>query len=320
MTAHVSSTKWYSYTSSTQTMRTWVRRLHSYEDVPQEFQSAFPDQGASFPYTLLIPEERLSLFHTRNGKILCLYDDRFLVLEAERGRVHTFSSAFDEFLYLEQGRILLQSWLTITTLSGTVTIRFNTTNLKLLEPVMKKLRQGMKAPPLIETSPDEHELSKFNYLSPLNFKYMNYGRLSLFPGDAVRQIAYQPERCIAEGMNLLKHVVFRRYATSHLSVLTERELILIKENTPSRSAHTAVYGGVFTYIPQRKIHDITFTPNPEKACCTMEIALPKNIRLRSEFSLDNAELDVLQQAVAHGQTFLQSPGSTTVSAMGGMTE
>ena len=134
---------------------------------------------------------------------------------------------------------------------------------------------------------------------------MNYGRQSLFPGDAVRQIAYQPERCISEGMSLLKHVIFRRYATSHLTVFTERELIQIKENTPTRSEHTAVYGGVFTYIPQRKIHDITFTPNPEKACCTMEIALPKNIRLRSEFLLDNAGLDALQQAVVHGKKFLQ---------------
>jgi len=285
-------------------MRTWVRRLNSYDDVPQEFRSAFPEQGASFPYTLLIPEDRLSLFHKRNAKVFCLYDDRFLVLEAEGGRVRTFSSAFDEILYLEQGRVLLQSWLTITTLSGTVTIQFNTTNLQLIEPVIRTVRQGVSALPATETHAEEHELSKFDYLSSLNYKYMNYGRQSLCPGDVVRQIAYQPERCIAEGMNLFKNVVFRRYATSHLAILTEREVILIKENTPSRSERTTLYGGVFTYIPQQKIHDIAFTPNPENTCCTMEIALPKRICIRSEFSQDNAGLNALQQEAVDRKNFL----------------
>lgn len=290
------STDWYSYTSSTQTMRTWVRRLKSYDDVPQAFRSAFPEQGASFPYTLFLPEDRLSLFNKRNAKLLCLYDERFLLLEAKRDGVTTFSSPFGEILCIEQGKILLNSWLKITSLSGTVSIKYNTTNSQLLEPLIGNARQSMSAPPAHnKETDDDHERSKLNYLSPLNYKFMNYSRQSLFPSDPVRQILYQPERCIYEGISFLKKNMFKRFATSHLAILTEREVILIKESKAAKSEKSVLYGGIFSYIPRRQIQDITFTPDPENTCCTMEISLPKNIRLQSEFSLGSEELNAFKK-------------------------
>jgi hypothetical protein len=81
-------TKWYSYTSSTQTMRTWPRRLKSYEEIPHEFRPAFPKYKGHFPYTLFIPEDRFSLFRKRNKKVICVYEDHFVFLESVHNGNH----------------------------------------------------------------------------------------------------------------------------------------------------------------------------------------------------------------------------------------
>jgi hypothetical protein len=80
MAVAATNTEWYAQTSSTQTMRTWSEVLSSYAEVPAEFQAAFPKQAADFPYTVLVPEDRLSFLQKRSAKLLCLYDDRIIHL------------------------------------------------------------------------------------------------------------------------------------------------------------------------------------------------------------------------------------------------
>jgi hypothetical protein len=162
--------------------------------------------------------------------------------------------------------------------------------------VVEEIRRGMGDLRFLDLSlgENDHELSKFDYLSALNYKYMNYGRKSIGPGDTVVAIAYQPERCIQE-YTLFNKTLFRRYTTSHLSILTERELILIKENKQIKTDKEALYGGVFSYIPRHRIQDISFVPNSENTLSTMEIILPDSLRFSSEFSLDNEDLPAFQQ-------------------------
>jgi hypothetical protein len=295
MSKNFEDTKWYSYTSSTETTRTWARRLRSYEEIPHEFQPAFPKDEDHFPYTLLIPEDRLSLFRKRNKKTLCVYEDRFLLLEALRNEIQTSSNMFTDVLYLERGKILLYSWLKIVTPSDTLMIRFNTTNEYLFDPVLEQVRQGMSNshPHDAALNGNEQELSKFDYLIKVNFKYMNYGRKSIRPDDPVIGIVYEPERCIQE-FRLFNRTLFRRYATDHLSILTEKELILIKEDKRVRIDKESKHGGVFTYIPRRQIRDVSFISDPRNSHCTMEITLSENTRLASEFSSANEELELLQ--------------------------
>ncbi len=51
MVSTASETKWYSYTSSTQTMRTWSEIISSFQTLA-EFQPAFPASETTFPYTV----------------------------------------------------------------------------------------------------------------------------------------------------------------------------------------------------------------------------------------------------------------------------
>lgn len=292
MSKNFVDTKEYSFKS----MRTWARQIDSYEAIPQEFRAAFPKYTGSFPYTLYIPEDKIYLFLQRNKKIMCIYDGQITLLEFKHNKVEKFTSPISDVLYLERGKILLNSWLTVQTLSGIISIKFNTTNGYLFEPVIEEIRRGMGDSHFLDMAPGEgeQELSKFHYLSTVNYKFMNFGQDSIRPGDTVVGMAYQPERCVQE-YALFNKALFKRHTTSHLTILTEKELILIKERKRIKTDQAKLYGGVFTYIPRHRIQDISFIPNQENTQSTMEITLPDSLRFSSEFSLDNEELQAFQQ-------------------------
>lgn len=297
MSTNFDDIKWYSYTSTTETTRTWARRLESYEDIPPEFQSAFPKHKESFPYTLFIPEDRFALSNKRSRQIISVDEDHVVHLELARDGIRTFSSKFTDVFYLEQGEILLYSWLKIVTPSGALSIRFNTANDHLFRPIIEAIRQGASGSGHADNTvagKDKQELDQFDHLTSVNFKYMNYGRKSVRSNDFVIGVVYQPERCIQE-FKLFGRTFFRRQTTDHLSILTEEELILIKEDKRVRINKESLYGGVFTYIPRRQIRDISFTSEQENSHCVMEITLPENTHLASEFSFDNKELKLLQE-------------------------
>lgn len=299
MAKNFEDTKWHSYTSSTQTMRTWAIRLKTFEDVPEEFKSAFPDAAKPFPYTVLIPEDKLSRANKRNKQMICAYDDHFVLLEQIDDETESVSVQFADVFYLERGMILLHSWLEIVTASGSYTLTFNTTNEALFNPIIEKIRQGMSGDrALVVTNGGEKgtpDLAQFDYLESVNYKYLNYGRKSIRPTDAVVSIAYQPEQTIKE-LSFFQQTIFRRYKTSHLAILTAQELILIREPTSIRTNRDNTDGGIFTYIPRRQIRNISFAAGGENAPCIMEIALPENEFLACEFSSANEELKRLQQA------------------------
>jgi hypothetical protein len=297
MSAHFDDMKWYSYTSSTQTTRTWVRRVISSDDLPPEFKPVFPVQEKEFPYTLIVPEDKFSLFHKRNSQIVWIDDDQIGSIELMRKGSRTFSSKFEDVLFIERGKVLLHSWLKIVTSTDSLYIRFNSTNERLFIPIIDKIRRGMGGSQNLYPVVDEKnglELSKFDYLMPIDFKYMNYGRESIRSDDSVISVVYQPDRCIHE-LKILSKIFFRRYATSHLSIVTEKELILIKENKKTKTEKDCLYGAVFTYIPHRQINEVLFIPNNENSQYNMEIILSENTYLSSEFSNANGEMKLLQE-------------------------
>lgn len=296
MTTTATDTAWYSYTSSSQTMRTWTRVLTSYQEVPDVFRAAFPRQEPGFPYTVLIPGDKLSFLQKRNERLISLYDDQVVVLEAHHDQMKVAAYPFEEIAFMEQGRVLLHSWLTIGGPSGASTISFNTVTIHHIEPIITTLRQTMTGSQGANRD-DKPDLRVFDALSTRNYKFMNFGRQSMRAGDAIRRMVYQPERCV-KTIKFLNRTLFRQYATAHLAILTEQELILIRESKRTKAEKQNVYGGVFTYIPLRRIQDLSFTPDPERSRSIMQMTLTEKLRLYAEFALDNPELPAFQSACA----------------------
>lgn len=299
MTANTENTKWYSYTSSTQTMRTWAREIKAQEDVPEQFQAIFPQFSESFPYTIFIPEDKVSKFQQRNPQLIIVFDDHFMHVEQLDNEVATRTSQFSDVFAIDHGVILLKSWLNIETKVGTFTIRFNTTNDHLFIPIIETIRQQMgQSPrqdsPFDETKIENQDLSKFDFLDKINFKFMNYGRRCVQSHDSVLAVAYQPEQTL-QNIQLFHKTLFRRYKTDFLITLTAKELILIKEDEPVRTNFSPAHGGIFTYIPRHLIEAISFVVQPEDSTCVMEITMPNNIKFTCDLSKENESLPQLQE-------------------------
>ena len=297
MSKSIEETQWYSYTSSTQTMRTWARHIEAFEDVPESFQDIFPQQQEPFPYTVYLPEDKSSKFFKRDEKIISVFENHFVLLESINDEIIIRSSEFSDVVIFERGKILLNSWVKIKTSSDTFDLRFNTTNDHLLQPVEDIVRQKMAEIALAGEMPrneiEAPDLSKFNFLDKINFKFLNYGRASIRSNDRVLDVIYQPELTL-QNIRFFNKTVFKRYKTDHLFILTDKELIFIQEDKQIRNNFDPAHGGVFIFIPRYQIQDVAFTPHPESSSTMMEITLPNNTQFSTEFSSTNENLPRLQ--------------------------
>lgn len=290
MASEIIRTEWMTYTTSIpQSMRRWARRLPSYEEVPPGFHNVFPEPAASqLPYTILLPEEQISLFHKRNTRLLCLYKDKLEIFEAVRGSAIATSYPLDAVISLEYGRVLLNSWLKLHTASQSDTINFNSVTEHLFKPVIDSIRPAITAEESRHPqNTRQHALSKLKFLQKANFKYLNMGMQSLMPGSKILSLIYQPDIHLTT-LNVFKKPVFSKYLTCHLSLLTDKELILIKESKRTKRKDEGLYGAVFTFIPHHHITRISFENTSGKANCSMIITCSGNTSFRSDFSTESA--------------------------------
>jgi hypothetical protein len=306
MTAELIKTEWFSYkTSVPPSMRMWARKLTSYEEVPSGFLDAFPESTAQFPYTVLIPEEQLSPFHKKhNATLLCLDHDKLVVLESVRGKAVATSYPLHAAMYLEHGRVLLKSWLKISSPWHSTMIKFNTVNEQVFEPIIEAIRpvSSYGEPEQLRLAKHQQELSRLGYLWKMNFKLFNLSRQSVKPGETILETVYQPEIHLPT-LILFRKSVLSKYLTGHLTILTDKEMILVQESKRMKSLKESLYGGIFTYIPRSQIQNISFERETGKTDYAMNITLADNTRLRSEFLTESAvNLEVFKEACAYSFT------------------
>lgn len=290
MASDIIRTEWTTYTKSTPaSMRRWARRLSVYEEVPPGFQEVFPEPTPSqFPYVVLLPEERMSLFDKQNAKLLCLYEDRLDIFEAVRGKAISLSCPLNKIIFLEYGRILLKSWLKFQTESTSSTIRFNSVTEMLFKPIVESIRPIIM-PEETHQFPDHQQqnLSKLEFLRKTNLKYLNMGMQSLIPGSEILGFVYQPDIHLTT-VSFFNTPIFSKYLTCHLSLITDKEFIIIRESKRTKGDKEALYGAIFTFIPHQQICRLTFEDIPGKTDCDLTIVLSNNISIRTEFSTESA--------------------------------
>jgi hypothetical protein len=249
-------------TGARQTMASWTKVIESYEDVPDIYRGLLETRFANnqqFPYALLTPSIMKPKGRTTE-KLICDAFGAIHILERSGDQVAAKSYLYQDVCMIEMGSILLDSWLTIrgvtsTGEAGVSTIDFNTASARHFVTFMDKLRPPS---PNADKTQLSAEKDKFNYLSTLHFKFMNYGRGSLIGGETVRQIILQPE--IREPVWAMLGDLFQRtISPAHLVILTDRELILIQDAQRGRKVQKVNYGGLWHYIPLRSIRSVAWT-------------------------------------------------------------
>ena len=237
----------------------WAKRIKSYDTVPDIYKfffEPFPKEERAFPYTILTPTFEGFLHPPTTEKLVCALDHEIYVLErvADAVKIHGYPLA--EISCIEVRIVLLASQITIcgTTKDGlptSISIKFNTATEELFTPILEKIRRTAISPGDREPSSETEQLER---LGKLNFKFMNYARRSLLEGEEILQIILQP-RIQARVFKFLGKTFYRVIAPAHLSILTDQELILIREEDNKKSL--AEYGKVYHYIQLKKIVNLS---------------------------------------------------------------
>jgi hypothetical protein len=203
--------------------------------------------------------------------------------------------------------LALLSWIPRVDYTGCPTFGAHYTDY-VLTPIIEKIRPATGD---LGDTDQSFELAKFDYLARLNYKFMSYGRHSLLPGEKVIHTILQPEmrnRVVAA----LGWSFSRITSTAHISILTDRELILIREEEQSQWSRDARYGGTRSYIPLNKITSVSLARR-EHDLLALSIHLPGNDQIVSLFSTSNErEVDLFLdrlEGLAPGVTRVQNDSS-----------
>lgn len=238
-------TDWFARTSSVQTMRTWARRAAEAADLPAPFRPPYLEwaAGGGGGTALFGPGERLGMFRCRAFLLLHRADEVLVLEEDEAGEVRAESLPIREIDLVEQGRVLLNSWLVLRAAGRRVFLQYNSVVEPLFQPIVRAVRAERPAAGLpVEEGLEAFAAECLAAVPPEEIRYVNYARASLLPGETVRRLLYQPP--FAAPSSAWPWPV--RPRPSHLLLLTDAALLSIRAEPVPRIA----YGYVCRCVPR----------------------------------------------------------------------
>ena len=168
------------------------------------------------------------------------------------------------------------------------TINFNSVGDYLFTPIVKTIRLATGD---FKGVAQDLELDKFDHLIRSNYKFMNYARRSLLAGEKVIHFILQPEIRVPV-IKILGKTYHRIISPTQMSILTNRELIIIREDEP-KGGFVDRYGGIWDYIQLDKIMSLNLN-RKSNDLLVLSIQLPGNILLEFPFQTPaKPELDQL---------------------------
>ncbi|MBN1430659.1 MAG: hypothetical protein JXB07_19975 [Anaerolineae bacterium] len=271
-------------TANEETMRSWAMWLHSIDEVPDIYRDFFAGlslEPGTFPYTVLMPSYKGSFIRAK-PKLICLVGPDICIVEQRRNQLEVMRFPCADINYIESGNILLRSWLKISGITQdglrSATLPFNTVTQSFLDPFIETVRA---ITPSGVSADFETERAKFYYLLNVHFKFMNYAQRSILPGEQVITSLVQQEI----RTKVLK-TFYRAVTPAHISILTDQELILITEDRERFTRHGTPYGGIWYYIPLRKIAAVSLTERDEQTL-SLSVRMSHNDQLSSIFDKTN---------------------------------
>ena len=230
--------------------------------------------------------------HKTTEKLISDFGHSIYVLERKGDSFETQYYPVDEIIYIEFWTALLASSFTICGRTdqgcyASSTLKFNTVTDHLFMPILKSVRP---VPANSKAVDQNTETKKFNCLANVNFKFMNLARHSLLEGEKVIQFILQPD-ILKSMLTFLNKTYYRTISATHMSIPTDRELIVIREDVTQRKDDR--YGGIWDYIPLNKIVSLSLD---EKAgdLVGLTIQLPEDTSFELLFQASaKEELDQL---------------------------
>jgi len=270
-----------------QTRQSWARPVRSIDELPLAYHPFFEALPAdAFPYAVLTPTFT-GFMRRETERLVCCIDDRLVILEKTSGAPKCTTFPLAHLNYVEVGAVLLKAWIKFSGFANesaltTVTLRFNAVTDRLFIPFLDRIRGAGTAP--IDDRRDI-ELSQLGDAALLSFKFRNYARHSILPGAQVITALGQPElrrTVVRIGRWSFRHTI----VMAHVLILTDRELIIIRDDPDSPAAvDNTRYGGVWDYIPLSKIGQIVLAHHDVDRLA-LKLTLPHGDQIESLFGVD----------------------------------
>ncbi len=264
------------------TEASWAKRIDSYAAVPEPYKEFFEPLAAAeapFPYTVLTPSYE-GFMYGSTEKLVCHLGHQVCVLEKGADGFRPQCYAVEGISYVEVQVRLLDSRITINGVNqdgapASTTCRFNTVTDYLLAPVLRTMR---RAPGDGGSGDLEAEAGKFNDWIKLSHKFMNYARRSLLEGEKVVHAILQPG-VRAKLLTILGKTFYRPISPTVACILTDRELIIIREET--RHSGEDRYGGVWDYVWLSKVVSLSLNEKG-RSLLVLSVQLPDGAGLQCQ--------------------------------------
>lgn len=241
-----------------QTRLSWARPVRSVDQIPEAYrpylQAHLPALEACLP-AVLTPTFR-GFLRQENEKLVFAHAERLYILEHTPAGLSPTVFPFAGIHTVEVGVILLKAWVRVSGLSDgglkSAALKHNSVTQYLFDPLVAQIRDAQSDSPGLADL--RAEQARFAPLQALSFKFMNYARRSLQPGQRVIAYTLQPELRLPR-LTLLGHpLAMRRLDLAHLCILTDSELIVIRDDPGSpQGCDDTHYGGIWDYLPLSQV-------------------------------------------------------------------
>lgn len=289
-------------TGTQQTMRSWARLIESPAQVPSVYRAVFSaglDPRAPFPYTVLVPAFTEEPHLAIPEQLIYEQADELHILVHDGEQVSARVYRLSDVCSVEMGLVLLQSWVTIEgrTTDGvwaTTTLAFSTASSALVIPFVQHLRTAGRVSAL-QAVPRP--------LAELEDKFALYARECLLPEERLLAWLWRPDITLDTMLSSL-WPFYRADWVNHLTMLTDREVILIWDRVTEMAGEEEAYGAVWRYIPLQRITDVTVQ---EDASGTPHLVLTlcDAVTLKRRFTANQRiELDELVQKITTAMQYI----------------
>lgn len=217
----------------------WTKEINDFSTLPETLQlevnKILETEENNHPLAIKVPanEEHESL-----ETLLIIFEELVYILENNDGFIEKYTIAYSDINFIELKIILLNSYIILNDGNISKKIFFNTSSESFFHQLVEKIRVN-------QNLSDDFELSyeDIDYLEEIDIKLYNYSKYALKFHNEIIDSVYQNETSDSD-------------FGSSITILTDNELVFIKEPNKDKQPMDSLYGGQWLYIPLSKIVDV----------------------------------------------------------------
>jgi len=217
----------------------WTKEINDFSTLPESLQleinKILETQENNHPLAIKVPayEDHESL-----EILLIIFEDLVYILENDEEYIETYAIDYSDINFVELRIILLDSYIILNDGNITKKIFFNTSSEGFFHQLIEKIRSNQNSNENLQLN-----YENIDYLEEIDIKLYNYSKYALNFHNEIVDSVYQNETSESD-------------FGSSITILTDNELIFIKEPNKDKQPMDSLYGGQWLYIPLNKIVDV----------------------------------------------------------------